>query len=221
MNDRLMTPETADLTAEALRKAGALPRALPHFAHITRYWDGEHRQFAARLLPGEYYVSISGEVITTLLGSCISACIRDKILGIGGMNHFMLPNDASHGTSAWASTVGSATRYGNVAMDKLIGDILQLGGKRENLEVKLVGGAQVMAGNLAADIGARNSAFIHQFLKDQGLPILAEDLGDVYPRKVQYFPRTGVIRVKKVAVVRNDALIERENRYAKNLGRDA
>ena len=70
------------------------PPALPQFAHVSRYWDNEHQCFAARLLPGEYYVTTAHEVIATVLGSCVSACIRDTRIGVGGMNHFMLPLDA-------------------------------------------------------------------------------------------------------------------------------
>jgi len=170
------------------------PPALPQFSHVSRYWDNDHRCFAARLLPGEYYVTTAHEVVTTVLGSCVSACIRDTRIGVGGMNHFMLPLDASQGSSAWGAAVSAATRYGNVAMERLINDILKLGGRRENLEIKLTGGGRVLAA-MSTDIGARNIDFVRQYVKDEGFNVVGEDLGDIYPRKVIYFPDTGKIRV--------------------------
>ncbi|HEY5020126.1 MAG TPA: hypothetical protein VII17_03830, partial [Steroidobacteraceae bacterium] len=166
------------------------PPTQPHFAHITRYWDREHHGFAVKLLPGEYYVTTAGERIATVLGSCVSACVRDRRLGIGGMNHFMLPLDASKGTSAWGAAVSAATRYGNVAMERLINDILKLGGRRESLEVKLVGGGKVLDG-MDIDIGARNIEFVRKYVADEGFGVAGEDLGDIYPRKVHYAPDSG------------------------------
>ena len=189
-----------------------LPPALPQFAHVARYWDREHHCFSAKLLPGEYYVTTTGEQIATVLGSCVSACVRDRRTGIGGMNHFMLPQDASQGTSAWGSAVSAATRYGNVAMERLINDILKLGSSRESLEVKLVGGGAVL-GASAIDIGARNIDFVRKYVTDEGFLVAGEDLGDVFPRKVQYSPATGRLRVKKLNAVRNNTLFERERNY--------
>ena len=84
-----------------------MPTALPQFSHIRRYWDPLHETFAAKLLPGEYYVTTQSEMICTVLGSCVSACVRDRVLGIGGMNHFMLPLDRSQGESAWTASAGA------------------------------------------------------------------------------------------------------------------
>jgi len=178
------------------------PQALPQFEHVSRYWDNEHKCFAARLLPGEYYVTTAHEMCATVLGSCVSACIRDTRIGVGGMNHFMLPLDASQGTSAWGAAASAATRYGNVAMERLINDILKLGGRRENLELKLVGGGRVLAA-MSTDIGARNIEFVRQYVRDEGFNVVGEDLGDIYPRKVVYFPDTGKIRVKKFAAAKD------------------
>jgi chemotaxis protein CheD len=197
-----------------------LPPALPQFSHVGRFWDREHHCFSAKLLPGEYYVTTTGEQIATVLGSCVSACVRDRHTGIGGMNHFMLPQDDSRGTSAWGSTVSAATRYGNVAMERLINDILKLGGSRDNLEVKLVGGGKVL-GDGAIDIGARNIEFVRKYVAAEGFIVAGEDLGDTYPRKVQYSPATGKLRVKKLNAVRNNTLYERERNYAEVLDRQA
>jgi len=191
---------------------GAVPPTLPHFAHITRYWDRVHRRFAAKLLPGEYYVTTAGEQIVTVLGSCVSACVRDRRLGIGGMNHFMLPLAASKGASSWGTAVSAATRYGSEAMERLINDILKLGGRRESLEFKLVGGGKVLAG-IAIDIGVRNIEFVRKYVADEGFSVAGQDLGDIYPRKVHYSPDTGKLRVQKLTAVRNKTLFERERHY--------
>jgi chemotaxis protein CheD len=190
--------------------------ALPQFGHISRYWDSEHGAFAARLLPGEYYVTCHPEVIATVLGSCVSACIRDARLGYGGMNHFMLPLDGSQGQSVWGSATSAATRYGNVAMERLINDILKLGGRRENLEIKLVGGGRVLA-EMTTDIGARNIDFVRRYVAEEGFKVLGEDLGDVHPRRVVYFPQTGRIRVRKLTAGRDDSLAARERQYLQQL----
>lgn len=199
--------------------ADALPPALPQFEHVGRFWDRENLCYAAKLLPGEYYVTTTGEQISTVLGSCVSACVRDRRTGIGGMNHFMLPRDASGGNSSWGTAASAATRYGNVAMERLINDILKLGSRRDSLEVKLVGGGRVLDG-IAMDIGARNIEFVRKYVADEGFSVLGEDLGDVYPRKVHYAPATGKLRVKKLNAVRNNTLFERERTYLQLLDRE-
>jgi len=186
--------------------------ALPQFSHVNRYWDGEHEAFAARLLPGEYYVTPHAEVVCTVLGSCVSACIRDARLRIGGMNHFMLPLDASNGESAWGAAASAATRYGNVAMERLINDILKMGGRREDLEIKLVGGGRVLT-EMTNDVGARNIEFVRQYVREEGFRVLNEDLGDVYARRVVYFPQSGRLRVRKLTKGRDDLLVAQERQY--------
>ncbi len=192
------------------------PPTLSQFEHVSRYWDNEHQCFAARLLPGEYYVTTAQEMIATVLGSCVSACIRDTRIGVGGMNHFMLPLDASQGTSAWGEAASAATRYGNVAMERLINDILKLGGRRENLEIKLAGGGRVLAA-MSTDVGARNIDFVRQYVRDEGFKVTGEDLGDIFPRKVVYFPDTGKIRVKRFSAATDRSLEDRERKYLSEL----
>jgi chemotaxis protein CheD len=190
-----------------------LPPALPEFAHIRRAWDAELGVMVARLLPGEYYVTRHDELIFTVLGSCVSACVRERKLGIGGMNHFMLPLDRSGGANTWADDqAGSATRYGNVAMERLVNGILQLGGQRENLEFKVIGGGKVL--DMALDVGARNAQFVRDYLKTEKFLISAEDLGDSFARKVYYSPMTGKMRVKRLTATVNNAVFERERDLA-------
>ena len=183
---------------------------------MQRYWDSAHSCFAARVLPGEYYVTPHAEAVSTVLGSCVSACIRDTRLNVGGMNHFMLPLDESNGESAWGAAVSSATRYGNVAMERLINEILKLGGRRDTLEIKLVGGGRVLA-EMTTDIGARNIEFVRQFVAQEGFKVLNEDLGDTFARRVVYFPQTGRMRVRKLVQGRDDTLVAREREYLQKL----
>lgn len=193
-----------------------LPRALVGFESINRYWDASNNIYAAKLLPGEFYVSMNGELITTVLGSCISACIRDKKTGIGGMNHFMLPIDISSDGKSWKNTpVNAQTRYGNIAMERLINVILAGGGKRENLEIKLFGGGKVL--QIDTDIGSKNIDFVKRYLETEGFSVAAEDVGGNQPRKVQYYPTTGRARVKMLNSLHNDTLKKRETSYIKTI----
>ena len=188
------------------------PPALPGFAHIKRYWDPSRKLYVAKLLPGEYYITMRGEMITTVLGSCISACIRDRKLGIGGMNHFMLPDSAQ--LDDWGGSSSSA-RYGSYAMEQLINEVLKAGGRREHLEVKAFGGGSIVS--KLSSVGRKNIAFLREFLQIEGLQLVSEDLGSPYPRKVNFFPDSGRAQVKKLRSMHNDTIVERENQYMEEL----
>ncbi|MBL4637762.1 MAG: chemoreceptor glutamine deamidase CheD [Proteobacteria bacterium] len=189
------------------------PDCLPDFDHVNRYWDRSNKIWAAKILPGQYYVTPHGcEVIATTLGSCVSACIRDRVFGIGGMNHFMLPLKHEHGSEDW---MDSATRYGSYAMEHLINDILKAGGKRNNLEVKLAGGGKIVAN--MSDVGQRNIDFALEYLQTENLEVMVQDLGDIHPRKVLYYPDSGRLRVKRLRSLHNETLIEREKSYQHEL----
>lgn len=190
-----------------------MPRALRGFGHINRYWDKINNIIAAKILPGELYVTQADEIITTVLGSCISACIRDPFAGVGGMNHFMLP--ISKDMSLLNDKAGSATRYGNFAMEQLINEILKNGGQRQNLEVKIFGGGHVLAN--MTDVGKRNIDFVVEYIQLEGLKMVAEDVGDKFPRKVQYNPITGKARMKKLRSMHNKTIVERENAYLQTI----
>ena len=190
-------------------------RALRGFRTINRYWDRLHHCYAAKLLPGDYYITTHDEIIVTTLGSCISACIRDRIFGIGGMNHFMLPRQSLFADN-WSNTrLSLANRYGSNAMENLINDILKHGGERKNLEVKIFGGGKILA--QMTDIGRNNIEFIKQYIQTEGLNLLAEDIGGVHPRKIIYFPLTGKVRVKKLRSLQNQTIIERETQYLQDI----
>jgi len=177
----------------------------------NRYFDRKFESEAVKVLPGEYFVTSTNMLMVTVLGSCVSACIRDREKGIGGMNHFMLADGGD------AGTVSSSARYGTYAMEILINHLLKLGARKSNLEAKVFGGGRVMATLTSSQVGDRNAKFVHQFLKTEGIGIVAEDLLDVYPRKVYFFPQTGKVLVKKLIRMHNDTLIRREKEYAARL----
>jgi len=189
------------------------PSCIVDFEHINRFWDRTHKTWTAKILPGEYYVTTQpDEAIATTLGSCVSACIRDKVFGIGGMNHFMLPMESTHSSDLW---MDSATRYGSYAMEHLINDILKNGGNRNNLEVKLAGGGKILAA--MSDVGARNIQFVLDYLRTENIEVLAKDMGDIVPRKVMYYPATGRMLIKKLRSMHNDTLVQREQAYQHEL----
>ncbi len=193
---------------------------LPGFEHMQRYWDVENGRWSVKILPGEYYVTRGDEAVTTVLGSCISACIRDPKLNVGGMNHFMLPEDNSIGPNNWLDpAVGLATRYGSHAMESLINDLLKLGATRERLEVKLFGGGRILIG--MTDVGERNISFIKSYMQLEGLRVAAEDMGGTQPRKVIYFPASGRCKLRKLPPVENRIISHHEQLYRDSLGRQA
>ncbi len=188
-----------------------MPGALPGFTHINRYWDRHTGLYGAKILPGEFYVTRNNEFIVTVLGSCVSACIWDEVAGVGGMNHFMLPDDHNASGNWTSSSNSSSTRYGNVAMEMMINDILKHGGNKKRLQVKIFGGGQMLTS--MTDIGQRNILFIYDYIMTEGLKKVGEDVGSVYPRKVMFFPITGRVRMKRLGSMNNDTVIQRENEY--------
>ena len=201
---------TTRYTANTQSADRALTAPLPGFGHIGRYWDDTRGMIAAKLLPGEYYVTRVEETIVTVLGSCVSACIRDTVFGIGGMNHIMLPMSQSEGSWEQLGATTSA-RYGNFAMEQLINEILKHGGKRHNLEAKIFGGGRILAH--MTDIGRKNIEFVEMYLLTDAIHVTARDLGDIYPRKVYYTPATGKASVKKLRSLHNSTIAEREANY--------
>ncbi len=177
------------------------------------YFDRTFDCEAAKILPGEYYFTSKDMLIVTVLGSCVSACIRDRVSGLGGMNHFMLPD----GGSDTNSPISASMRYGTYAMEVLINDLLKAGARRENMEAKVFGGGAVLRGFTAINVGERNAEFVISYLKAEKMRVIAEDLNDIYPRKVYFFPRTGKVLVKKLMQSHNDTLAKRESDYASRL----
>ncbi len=179
------------------------------------YYDRQFDCQVAKILPGEYYVTSSDMAISTVLGSCVSACIRDKKLNVGGMNHFMLP-----GNSDVFNPLSASARYGSYAMEILINEILKRGASRENLEAKIFGGGNVMEAMANSNVGERNAKFVVDYLGFESIPIVAQDLLDTCPRKVIFFPQTGKVLMKRLHNERIDReIVAVENRYSQTLGR--
>lgn len=177
------------------------------------YYDRTFDRDAAKILPGEYFYTGKDMLIVTVLGSCVAACIRDRVSGVGGMNHFMLPEGGGDADSP----VSTSMRYGSYAMEILINDLLKAGAKRENLEAKVFGGGNVLRGFISINIGERNAQFVRAYLQTEKIRIIAEDLNDVHPRKVYFFPRTGKVLVKKLTQMNNNTIVNREQDYASRL----
>ena len=177
----------------------------------NRYFDRHFESEAAKILPGEYFVTTKDMLLVTVLGSCVAACIRDPDSGIGGMNHFMLPDEGGR------EVLSTSARYGTYAMEVLINHLLKLGARRNRLEAKVFGGGAVMESLASSNVGVRNAEFVLKFLNTEKVPVVAKDLLDSYPRKVYYFPSTGKVLVKKLHRVRNDTLFSREREYKERL----
>lgn len=170
-------------------------------------YDQETGNRIIKIFSGDWHVSTQpGDMLATILGSCVSACIRDPMMKVGGMNHFLLP-----GEDMVVNELSDAARYGVFAMEQLINGILKAGGRKDRLEVKVFGGGNVI--NNSARIGSKNAAFIRQFLKSEGLKIASEDLEGDLPRRIHYFPDTGKVLMKKLHRKEDMRVVEEENRY--------
>jgi chemotaxis protein CheD len=177
------------------RRDETLDGALPESRNVVKVFSGD------------WHVSSNpNDVLVTILGSCVSACIRDPIAKVGGMNHFLLPGDESI-----IAGVSDAARYGVFAMESLINAILKAGGRKDRLEVKVFGGGNVI--NNSQKIGSKNAAFIREFLKREGYRIASEDLEGQLPRRIHYFPDTGKVMMKRLHRREDMRVVEEENRY--------
>lgn len=177
-----------------------------------QYFDREFGVDAVKILPGQWHAAREG-AITTVLGSCVSTCLWDPATRIGGMNHFMLPGDAASSSSPWAASA----RFGVYAMEVLINDMLRLGADRRRMVAKVFGGARLLAGFDRLDVGAKNSEFVLEFLRVEGIRVAAQDLLDVCPRKVHFVVDTGKVQVKRLSLTPSDPVQKREREYLQRL----
>jgi chemotaxis protein CheD len=183
----------------------------PHLAP-NRYYDRHFERDAVKILPGEYFATSSDTMIVTVLGSCVSVCLRDPYSKIAGMNHFLLPQDRQP-----QDILSPSARYGVYAMDILINHLLKLGAVRHRLEAKVFGGGNVLRGFQTVNVGERNAEFVLDYLQTEHIPVLAADLLDIFPRKVYFFPDTGQVRVKKLKSLHNSTILDRESVYRMQL----
>jgi chemotaxis protein CheD len=142
-----------------------------------------HGERRINIVQGEFKVSDDPHVVlTTLLGSCVGACIRDPQAGVGGMNHFLLPG-AEVGSSK------ESERLGVHLMELLLNGLMRQGAQRDRLEAKLFGGARMMSG--LSDIGKKNAEFAKRFLAYEGIKIVGGDTGGEHGRRIQFWPVIG------------------------------
>lgn len=180
-----------------------------YFHGTKRFYDAKEDIDVVKIFSGDWYVTRKEEMLATILGSCVAACVRDPVARIGGMNHFLLPGDEN------STAVSEGARYGVFAMESLINGILSAGGRKDRLEVKVFGGGNVI--NNSQRIGSRNAAFIRQFLQREGIPAHSEDLEGDFPRRVHYFPQTGRVMVRKLKRREDMAVVEEEARYKREV----
>ena len=179
---------------------------------VSRSYSHEYGMQQVRVLPGAYYTTTTkDEMIVTILGSCVAACVRNPRTGYGGMNHFMLPQSDK---SDWGGT-NSAMRYGNFAMEALINDVLKTGCARSELEIKLFGGANLYNG--PSMVGAQNTEFALSYLRTEGLPLHSHDLGGPRGRRIHYFPATGKVKRLLLKPTTDQRLIRSEQDYIQSL----
>jgi chemotaxis protein CheD len=144
------------------------------------------------IVQGEFQVTDDPSlVVSTLLGSCVAACIRDPVAGVGGMNHFLLPGADGRDRGR------EAERYGDYLMELLVNGLMQKGACRDRLEAKLFGGARMLQG--LSDIGAKNAEFAERYLEYEGIRLVSKDLGGERGRRLQYWPVSGRARQSYVS----------------------
>lgn len=147
----------------------------------------EAKASKVNIVQGEFFVTDDPDVfVTTLLGSCVAACIRDPIARVGGMNHFLLPGSEARARNS------EAERYGVHLMELLVNGLLQRGARRDRLEAKLFGGARTIEG--LSDIGARNAAFAERFLQNEEIAVVGGSLRGDSGRRLQFWPVSGRVR---------------------------
>jgi len=173
------------------------------------YYDTSIGTWVAKLLPGEYLASSREMVIATVLGSCVAACLYDRVSGVFGMNHFMLPRGNGEASKSM--------RYGAYAMEVLLNEMFKLGARRERLEAKVTGGAAVLPDMKLLNVGERNAAFVVDYLNTEGISIVSTDLEGQYARKIYLYGATGRVRVRQLRTLRNDTVFRRDAEYLARL----
>jgi len=185
------------------------PRVQPGARHQI---DVETGMKVVKIGPGDYCVTAAqDEMLVTILGSCIAVCMRDPVIGVGGMNHFLLPESES---GHWGG-ISATTRYGNHAMETLINDIIAMGGARGRFEVKIFGGGHVIDSSMA--IGQKNAEFAEQYLANEGMPVVAKHVGGFHPRRIHYFPQTGKVQMLLLRRGTDEAVLKQERDYQRKI----
>lgn len=175
---------------------------------LNRYFDKNFNTEAVKILPGEYFATEDSTMIVTVLGSCVSVCLRDPITRIAGMNHFLLPANKDN-----INFDSDSARYGVYAMEVLINHLMKLGAAKHRLEAKVFGGGNVLKQLRTNSVGEQNSEFVLEYLNAEDITVNAKDLLGEFPRKVYFFPQTGEVKVRKLKSVHNTTILDRESEY--------
>ncbi len=170
------------------------------------FYDAHFQSEAVKVLPGEYFVFNEDMLIMTTLGSCIAVCLWDRNARIGGMNHFMLPDNGGSGADSG--------RYGSFAMELLINEMMKMGANRMTMEAKVFGGGAVISGMSSINVGERNTEFVMDYLKTERIPVVSKDVLDIYPRKVCFLPASGKAMVKRLAASNPEAIVQQDRAAA-------
>lgn len=187
------------------------PSVAEYFHSGRSYYDEKEHVQVVKIFAGDYHVSVNkNEMISTILGSCVAACIRDPYANVGGMNHFLLPT-----SDEIDNTHSDAARYGLFAMESLINGIMKAGGHKDRLEIKVFGGGNVTRNS--ARIGSKNADFVRKFLRNEGFNKFAEDLEGEYPRRVHYYPMSGKVMMRTLQRREDLVVLEEESRYKKDI----
>ena len=185
----------------------------------------QFEQEVVTIHPGEYYATREDTIISTVLGSCVAVAIFDKAKGIGGLNHFMLPGDFGREAAERGSVTNDDlvrnpnAKYGMYAMELLINDLMKLGVKRADMRSKVFGGGAVLRfsdGSCSA-IPASNVEFAFEYLREEGIPVLASDVGGKEPRKIFFYARSGKVLLKRIAGTLAGLVEREEERYLNSI----
>lgn len=182
------------------------------FLARNRFHDHQFHCDVVKIMPGEFFVGIGNIALATVLGSCVSACLWDPVTRVGGMNHFMLAD---------ARGRADHMRYGQFAMDTLLQHLLAAGALAHSIEAKIFGGARVMRGLTHSEVGSQNVSFVLAYLKDQNIPVSASDLGDIFPRKLYFFPESGQVKLRRLRANESISVIREEQEYRQRIIHEA
>jgi len=167
------------------------------------------------IMPGEFYVTNSGANIRTLLGSCVAACLYDPMNRVIGMNHFLLSNRRY--AKNLPTCISEAGRYGINAMELLINEMLKAGAKRANLRAKAFGGGSIYLASESKDnfycVGDINSRFIREFLKNDGIPLVSEDLGGEVARVIHFLSKDYSVHMRRIGKATASKVAITEKQY--------
>lgn len=181
---------------------------------VRRYYDQNLEMTVVKLMTGDcYFTADSREMLVTILGSCISVCLRDPMAKIGGMNHILLPGD--NNLKLQKGDLGYSTRFGAYAMEELINGMLKLGASKSRMEAKIFGGGNVIESSTA--IGTKNIMFAKDFLIQEKIPIVSEDVGGETPRRLHFFPDDGKAMIRKLQRREDFVILEKEKEYEEKL----